>query len=480
MEESLQLPQAPEASESLTLTFGVELEFILRFDPADYRIDHDCTHEWCLHVEEFARKHIVSTLLKNGYPTCGEDERIIDSDSGSYYEKWDLGRDTSIHISELSPPPDGNRFGYSAVELRSPALAYTTASLLQVKEVFDLLFSAFDILVNNSCGLHVHVGNEQKGFPLQTSKNFCILTTTFERELESLHPRSRIGNKYALSSGSLFAGVSPLDVGKIIKSTPDVEDLILRVQDSDKGYAYNLLNLLSYKRTIEFRQHEATVKVGDIVKWVEMACSLVIKAHEFAMEDYDDVDQSDLRRYHVDDYLDNTYSISNRSILDVLANLGLSELAEYYSGRGVFDHPRPSWAWADPSQENTMAPWVQSAYQTEDSEDEEVDRGLRMKCSDGIEIIRSVVNSKENREKYWNRVLYCASNTAIRVPCECGSAIGVEGFPECFCDYWDCRSRAESRITASYSVGGWSSEQDATESGWGSDDSNMASAQTKP
>lgn len=440
MEDPLQLPQALEASEPLSLTFGVELEFILRYDPNDYRSGHGGSDGWSFPPEEAVREHVTSILIESGYLVYGEEARI--SESGSYFEKWDLGADTSIHISELSPPPE-DRFGYSAIELRSPALPYSTASLLQVKEVFSLLFSTFDILVNKSCGLHVHVGNEEKGFPLQTLKNFCILTTTFERELESLHPPSRINNSYTLPSGALFAGVSPWDVEKIIKSTLNEDDLIFRVQDNNKGSAYNLLNLTSYKKTIEFRQHEATVNVGDILNWVEVACNLVMKAHEFAMEDFSDVDQNDLRRYHVDDCLDDTYNIPNRSILDVLANLGLAELAEYYSGRGLYTHPRPSWAWADPSQEEVMAPW------DELTEDQEIDTSLRIQCSDGKPIIRSVVNSKENRDSYWNAVLYCASNTAIQVPCECGSAIESEGSWERFCDYWNCRSSEWTIIPSS-------------------------------
>ena len=476
MEDPLRLPQALEAPEPLSLTFGVELEFILRFDPFDYSFDHDGGDDWSSNPKEAVRGYMASTLIENGYSVYGEDERISDSDS--FYEKWDLGKDTSIHISELSPPPE-DRFGYSAIELRSPALPYTAASLSQVKEVFCMLFSKFDVLVNKTCGLHVHVGNEQKGFPLQTLKNFCILTTTFERELESLHPPSRINNKYSQSSGALFAGVSPWDVEKIIKSTRKEDDLIFRVQDSEKSYAYNLLNVLDYKKTIEFRQHEATVNVDDILNWVEVARSLVMKAHEFAVKDFYDVDQNDLRRYHVDDYLDDTYNIPNRSILDVLANLGLAELVEYYSGRGIFTHSRPSWAWVDPYQEDAIAPWDESAHRNEDTDDEEISMSLRTKCPDGKQIIRSVINSKENRDKYWNAVLYCASNTAIQVPCECDGAIGLDESWECFCDYWDCRSRAKSRTTALSSDGCWSSARDATVSGWESEESSVVSVETQ-
>lgn len=452
MEDPLQLLHSFMAPEPLTLTFGVELEFILRFKPANYTLSRGDSDGWFSCLEEAAKDHVVSVLNKNGHAVYGGDEQ-----PGPCYEKWDLGRDTSIHIPELWLPTDENGFDYCEIELRSPALPHATASLSQIKEAFELLFSTFDIQVNESCGLHVHVGNERKGFPLQTLKNFCILTTMFERELESLHPPSRVGNTYSKSSGALFVGVSPSDVEKIIKSTYDLNDLISRVQNNDKRHAYNLLNLRENKKTIEFRQHEATVNVDDIIRWVELTCSLVEKAHEPAMKDYHDLDQTDLRRYHLDAFLDKIYNLPDRSILHVLASLGLDGLADYYSSRGLYTHPKPAWAWADPSQEDVMTPWIESDYCTEYMDGEEIDRSLRTEYVNGERIIKSVANSKENRVIYWNAVLRCASDTAIHVPCEYDSAIGSECSWECFCDCWDCQARAESQSNASASARGWNS-----------------------
>lgn len=118
-----------------------------------------------------------------------------------------------------------------------------------------------------------------------------------------------------------------------------------------------------------------------------------------------------------------------------------------------------------------MTPWIESAHLSEYMDGEEIDRSLRVEYINGEQITRSVANTKENRENYWNAVLRSASNTVIHVPCEHDSKIGVEGSWECFCDDydWDCRSRAESRTTASARVRGRGIAQNATVSDCGSD-----------
>ncbi|RMY79703.1 hypothetical protein D0862_13064 [Hortaea werneckii] len=47
--------------------------------------------------------------------------------------------------------------------------------------------------VNSSCGLHVHVGNQQDGFPLQTVKNVLTVFALCERQIDMLHSAQRIG-----------------------------------------------------------------------------------------------------------------------------------------------------------------------------------------------------------------------------------------------------------------------------------------------
>lgn len=73
-----------------------------------------------------------------------------------------------------------------------------------------------------------------KGFPLETMKNLCILNTTFERGLETMHPPHRIENIHTNSAGVIFEGISPWDIRPLIKSIQTVSDLMRIVREGAK------------------------------------------------------------------------------------------------------------------------------------------------------------------------------------------------------------------------------------------------------
>jgi hypothetical protein len=50
------------------------------------------------------------------------------------------------------------------------------------------------VVVNDTCSLHVHIGNGDAGFELQTVKNVLSICTAFERIMDSMHAASRIGS----------------------------------------------------------------------------------------------------------------------------------------------------------------------------------------------------------------------------------------------------------------------------------------------
>ncbi|KAK5126365.1 hypothetical protein LTR85_010601 [Meristemomyces frigidus] len=51
----------------------------------------------------------------------------------------------------------------------------------------------FAMLVNKTCGLHVHVGNGYHGFPLHTVKNVVSTYVANERAIDAMHAENRIG-----------------------------------------------------------------------------------------------------------------------------------------------------------------------------------------------------------------------------------------------------------------------------------------------
>ena len=351
-------------AEPLTLTFGIELEFVLRFNLADYEDKIgtiDCDDEG---LGECARQDLFVALSRGGFPMNwirDSDEWKKDNADGppvTYgqvreFKTWKVDMDSSIMADGPPSGPQGVRYGYVGIELQSPALPYTTKSLMKIRRMCRHL-GKFDILIYGSCGFHVHVGNERKGFPLETMKNLCILTATFERELESIHPAHRIKNFYARSIGSVFHNdISLPGIRRMIRNAETLGDLIELVQKRGKYHAYNLFNLRCSvaPKTCEFRQHEATIDADAIIRWVELTCGLVEKAHRFAVQDHLNVSEMDA-------YIDEMNSIPQLSIIDIARSLGLEDVASYYEGRGLHTHPRVLRSGANSTRERTMTPWM--------------------------------------------------------------------------------------------------------------------------
>ena len=416
--------------EPLTLTFGIELEFVLRVDLKDHLTllddDDDDNDESYEETMNSVRDHFFNLLTKRFPRSTG----LVD------FGVWEVGTDESI---EADGPPFGpqdvRRYGdydYIGIELRSPALPYTAESLVKIGEMCWLL-GKFDILVNESCGLHVHVGNERKGFPLETIKNLCILTATFERELESLHPPHRIGNFFTESTGSLFDGISPRVIRRMIKKAETVSDLIQLVQKGEKRHAYNLLNLEFPMdlQTFEFRQHEAIIDADAITKWVELTCGLVDKAHQFAVQDHLGVG--------MDVYINQMSSVPQLNIIKVLTSLGLEDVASYYDRRGLVTHPRALWSRADPNYENAMTAWVRP--------ENAMTPWVRPENSvflDGKQTVKTVVISKENRQRYEQAVGEYDAETPVHDPR--GSELGAAGSEERAHDSSDCFDTASTKV----------------------------------
>lgn len=222
------------------LTFGVELEFIVRYDPKVYNDDllamkvdaRDSPH---LKYGILVSKDMIKFLNENGFPT----NRHLCVD----FSKWTVETDDSIC-------PDDCHSNWYGIELKTPAFVWSRTALKKISRAVNLLVWRFDLQVNDSCGLHVHVGNEDRGFSMRTLKNFCSLITAFEPQLDSLHAPDRLQNPFAKPTSGMFRPQAPLrEKLSIIDRLKTIEDIILRFncrgsrRQQSKCMAFNFSNL---------------------------------------------------------------------------------------------------------------------------------------------------------------------------------------------------------------------------------------------
>jgi len=304
----------PAGLSYLSLTFGVEIEFILAFIR---------TREWELRYETIkakglgtgetrlaeliemdqARSTIVDSLRGAGVPV--NDLGEVDN------TRWSVESDGSVFSTEEEKENRTPRFGngqecllteeqwkkliYCSVEVKSCVLQFNAYSLQEVELVVQTIAKNHAVYVNWTCGLHVHVGNQSFGFPIRTLKNFATLVTCFEQQINQIHPRHRLTSDFCLLESTAFhpEDRSPMQMAEIIDRFETIKDVISRFgmdrndpEVIQHNWCYNFNSLLwrEDRRTIEFRQHASTLDSAAILRWIQFACTSVSIAHKLPKE----------------------------------------------------------------------------------------------------------------------------------------------------------------------------------------------------
>lgn len=248
--------------EPLHQTFGVELEFVVKI-PLKQHIDQRTGVE-----EPMARLLAAAGFAINDAGTLGS------------FDKWSIERDVSI-----KPEPNDNegpdpRMIYFGVEVKSRILPVTQSSFLEIQQIVTIINTNFQILRNATTGLHVHVGNGQRGFPLRCLRNLAEIVIVFEHQIHSVHVDHRLDSSWCAPPSRLFdPREGPFHAVVQIEKIRDHDSFIeLMNPDSFRFVAYNFLNLKKTarsKQTIEFRQHEGTMDADSILAWAEFTTGIV-------------------------------------------------------------------------------------------------------------------------------------------------------------------------------------------------------------
>lgn len=325
--------------DSLNLTFGIELECIISFDPTVYELGlpHAEGQLWeerlssSLHQESklriIFRNHIVNLLNEMGISAYDMASRGGD-------QKWTVSNDTSINIRDGLRAEDG--FLECDVEIKSPAMRFCPMALRRVQQMVKLLIREFNVDVDNSCGFHVHIGNQNSGFPTQTLKHFCMLTAMFEHQLNAFHPAHRIGNFHVKGPSAVFKGQNPWEAVRVIQRCEVREELVLLYADNerfpDRCFAYNLCPMVfGPHKTIEFRQHKGTLDAPEMMNWIQVAGGMIDAMHNISA-------------VNLAQLIDTGAFDLKFTVLDLLLRLKLEALVPFYRGR-LHAHPRPEPVW---------------------------------------------------------------------------------------------------------------------------------------
>ena len=308
---------------SMQITFGIEVEFIVAFKPTNFADRASPQLETSLY------NHIITILREAGFS-------VNPFGAAFNYSNWTVDIDFSIKAQ-----PDNAHwmdFEFLGVEIKTPIFFFRerAAAFQQLATAFQLVQLQYFVFTNSSCGLHVHVGNRSLGFPRQTLKTFAQMVLVFERQLESLHPIHRVNNVHCLAPGSNFPTKDLTKNVKLIQQAQSTAAIVYQMsckaEGHRRGFAYNMSNLrdeeVMPKPTIEFRQHEGTIDMTAIAAWVGLVCGLVEACHWMSREDVEAVLTQGIRNKAI-------------TIADLLMELGLRDVADYYQKRGWHEHPQP-------------------------------------------------------------------------------------------------------------------------------------------
>ncbi|RMZ11239.1 hypothetical protein D0864_01051 [Hortaea werneckii] len=206
----------------LHTTLGIELEFVLAHVTTFPQV-----HQSDLFGQRAVR-HMLQQPVTVRCAACNKKYKTkltvnLDEEDDESYTGWIVTEDDSIRTKEATAylKDRQGHVQFYKIEVVSRVLSAemnrdSTESRDQPEHTHSMAFSEeisavlaiingmsgmafkgipgrFYPFVNGSCGLHVHVGNQKDGFPLQTVKNLLTVFALCERQIDMLHSIQRIG-----------------------------------------------------------------------------------------------------------------------------------------------------------------------------------------------------------------------------------------------------------------------------------------------
>ncbi|UPK97688.1 hypothetical protein LCI18_008623 [Fusarium solani-melongenae] len=188
-------PEQDKYTRPPRVSFGVELEFLVFYRTSG--IDDESAsglppvESTYMPVSEM----IAQTLRGHGLDAYSTQSTKADR-SGPL--KWAFVIDGSV--SEQGAPDGLGNTGWQNVELNSPPLYSCDEAFRLLAAVIRLITTNFRVRVNQTCGLHVHVGNGPHHLDMRAMRNYAVLLWATDSVLSTLQCPGRSVCHYSQSN----------------------------------------------------------------------------------------------------------------------------------------------------------------------------------------------------------------------------------------------------------------------------------------
>lgn len=195
---------ASSSTEPQSVTFGVELEFLVPYlwsDEADPEADTDERQVIRLSQEDMGPGEVFLTAhdrIKNILRDFLRSHNIPVNNNNSAQEsgppcEYSIGNDSSVREFGFK------QYHFTGVEFRSPALFAEPNSFNEIKRVVSLLTTNFRLRVNETTGFHVHVGMGSRRLPPRAVRRLSQFLWCADGVLSQLHPPERMLSQHCPS-----------------------------------------------------------------------------------------------------------------------------------------------------------------------------------------------------------------------------------------------------------------------------------------
>ena len=176
------------------------------------------------------------------------------------------GYNHTDHTDHWKLVTDSSLSGNDTFELVSPIL-HGEQGLEELEKVCWVL-DLCNAKVNDSCGLHVHMGAAE--FDLQTWKNLVITYKRLENVIDHFMPRSRRNNTFCRPLTTISE--------TIINQASNIGELRAAFNHN----RYHKVNLEAYARhrTVEFRQHGGSTNFTKMSAWIYFLAKMITFAKQ--------------------------------------------------------------------------------------------------------------------------------------------------------------------------------------------------------